>query len=41
MDQIHSEIDNIAYRNRDSKEHSVKRSVDFINAYLDKLGIKE
>lgn len=41
MDQIHSEIDDIAYRNRESKEHSVKRSVDYINVYLDNLGIKE
>lgn len=41
MDQIHSEIDDIAYRNRDCKEQSIKRSVDFINDYLDKIGIKE
>jgi len=39
MDQIHSEIDDVAYRNRESKEYSVKRSVDYINVYLDKLGI--
>ena len=41
MDLIHSEIDDIAYRNKDDKQHSVKRSVDYINVYLDKIGIKE
>lgn len=41
MDQIHSEIDDIAYRNRESREHSIKRSVDYINVYLNKLGIIE
>jgi hypothetical protein len=41
IDELHIEIDDIAYRNKDSKEFSVKRSVDYINQFLDNLGIKE
>jgi hypothetical protein len=41
IDELHIEIDDIAYRNKDSKKFSVKRSVDYINQFLDNLGIKE
>jgi len=41
VDKLHTDLDNIAYQNKDAKEESIKQSVDFINKFFDRLGIKE
>lgn len=41
MDEIHSDIDDVAYDFRNDKQNSVKNACDYANNFLDKLGIVE
>ena len=41
FDKIHTDVDDIAYRNKDTKFLSVERMVNLCNDQLDKMGIKE
>lgn len=41
MKDLHIQIDNIAYYNKDRHEHSMKEIGKLANDYLDWLGIKE
>ncbi len=39
MDEIHCDIDAVAYNFKDDKRASVKKCCDYANKFLDKLGI--
>ena len=41
MDDIHTELDRVAYENKNMQEDSIKKSVDYINKFFDRIGIKE
>lgn len=41
MKQLHTQIDDIAYYNKDKQEYSMKKAGNAANDYLDYLGIKE
>ena len=41
MDLIHSDLDAIAYDYRNDKQFSIKRSVEYVDEFLDKIGIRE
>lgn len=39
MDEIHTEIDAVAYDFRNNKEHSIKEAVKVADEFLTKIGI--
>lgn len=41
IDKLYIDINNIIYQNEDAQEESIKQSVDFVNKFLDRLGIVE
>ncbi len=41
MDEIHTAIDSVAYNNRHAHQASVKRSVAYVDEFLDRIGIKD
>ena len=41
VDKLLTDIDNVVYNNEDKQELSIKRSVDFVNKFLDKIRIVE
>ena len=40
-DKLLTDIDDMAYNNRHSHEHSVKVAVEYAKSFYDKIGIKE
>ena len=41
MKELHKQIDDIAFYNKDRQEYSMNRAGKYANDYLDYLGIKE
>ena len=41
MDDIHTDLDMIAYENKDAYQDSIKKTVDYINKFFDRIGFKE
>ena len=41
VDELLTDIDAVAYLNKDRQEFSMKRAGDFASAFFDKIGIKE
>lgn len=41
VENLHSELDDIAYRHKDAYQDSIKKAVKRINKYLDDMGIPE
>ncbi len=39
MDDIHTDLDNILYENKNMHEQSIKDSIEYINKFFDSLGI--
>jgi cysteinyl-tRNA synthetase len=41
VEKLLTDIDNVAYLNRNSQEYSVKQIADYAKKFLDKLGLPE
>ncbi len=41
VDNLLNTIEDVAYKNKDSHEFSVKRSADYAKDFMDRMGIKE
>ncbi len=41
VDDLHTDLDNVVYENKDMHEDSIKQAVKLINDFFDKLGIPE
>lgn len=41
VDDLLTEIDDVAYYNKDRQEYSIKRAANYASKFYDKIGIKE